>query len=74
MLSDISVMTEKTVDKGLPAAVERFILHWGDMGDQWGVNRSVSQIHGLLYVSEQALTAEEIPISSEWPGRTFPTP
>ena len=53
-------MTEKTVDKVLPAAVERFILHWGDMGDQWGVNRSVSQIHGLLYVSEQALTAEEI--------------
>ena len=53
-------MTEKTVDKGLPPAVERFILHWGDMGDQWGVNRSVSQIHGLLYVSERPLTAEEI--------------
>jgi DNA-binding transcriptional regulator GbsR (MarR family) len=54
-------MTEKTVEKvGLPAAVERFILHWGDMGDQWGVNRSVSQIHGLLYVSDRPLTAEDI--------------
>ena len=50
--------TEKTVK--LPAAVERFVLHWGDMGSQWGVNRSVSQIHALLYLSERPLTAEEI--------------
>ena len=40
--------------------MERFILHWGDMGSQWGVNRTVSQIHALLYVSERPLTAEEI--------------
>ena len=53
-------MTEKTVAKRLPPAVERFILHWGDMGDQWGVNRSVSQIYGLLYLSEDPLTAEDI--------------
>lgn len=44
----------------LHPAVERFILHWGEMGGQWGVNRSVSQIHALLYVSDQPLTAEEI--------------
>jgi DNA-binding transcriptional regulator GbsR (MarR family) len=44
----------------LPAAVERFVLHWGDMGSEWGVNRSVSQIHALLYLSERPLTAEEI--------------
>jgi DNA-binding transcriptional regulator GbsR (MarR family) len=50
--------TEKT--EKLPAAVERFILHWGDMGSQWGVNRSVSQIHALLYLSERPLTADEI--------------
>jgi DNA-binding transcriptional regulator GbsR (MarR family) len=43
-----------------PLAVERFILHWGDMGSQWGVNRTVAQIHALLYVSERPLTAEEI--------------
>jgi DNA-binding transcriptional regulator GbsR (MarR family) len=53
-------MTETTVKKKLPAAVERFILHWGDMGDEWGVNRSVSQIHGLLYLSEAPMTAEDI--------------
>src|ERR1700678_53669 len=53
-------MPEITVKKKLPAAVERFILHWGDMGDEWGVNRSVSQIHGLLYLSEAPMTAEDI--------------
>src|SRR5437870_4378472 len=58
-LSDISVMTETTARK-LPAAVERFILHWGDMGDEWGVNRSVSQIHGLLYLAEEPMTSEDI--------------
>ena len=53
-------MTETTGKKKLPVAIERFILHWGDMGDQWGVNRSVSQIHGLLYLAEAPMTAEDI--------------
>ena len=53
-------MTETTAKKKLPAAVERFVLHWGDMGDEWGVNRSVSQIHGLLYLSEIPMTADDI--------------
>lgn len=44
----------------LPSAVTRFVLHWGDLGGQWGVNRSVAQIHALLYLSEQPLTAETI--------------
>jgi DNA-binding transcriptional regulator GbsR (MarR family) len=59
--SDISVMTEITDNrKPLPIALERFVLHWGEMGGQWGVNRSVSQIHALLYLSERPLTADEI--------------
>ena len=41
-------------------AMTRFILHWGDLGGQWGVNRSVAQIHALLYLSEVPLNAEEI--------------
>src|SRR5262245_15561199 len=54
-------MTEITDNKRqLPLAVERFVLHWGEMGGQWGVNRSVSQIHALLYLSERPLTADEI--------------
>jgi DNA-binding transcriptional regulator GbsR (MarR family) len=53
-------MTEITDSKKLSPAVERFVLHWGDMGDEWGVNRSVSQIHGLLYLAEAPLTAEHI--------------
>jgi DNA-binding transcriptional regulator GbsR (MarR family) len=54
-------MTEITaINAKIPQAVEDFILHWGDLGSQWSVNRSVSQIHALLYLSEQPLTAEDI--------------
>lgn len=61
LLSDNSVMTEiSDITKPLSSAAERFILHWGDMGNQWGVNRSVSQIQAVLYLSDRALTAEEI--------------
>jgi len=44
----------------LPAAIERFVLHWGEMGTVWGVNRSVAQIHALLYVSDAPMTADDI--------------
>ena len=47
----------------LPDAIERFILHWGEMGGFWGVNRSVAQIHALLYVSTRPQTAEDIAAS-----------
>ena len=54
-------MTELTIDSDkLPPAVEQFVLRWGDMGGQWGVNRSVAQIQALLFLSERALTAEDI--------------
>ncbi len=54
-------MTEiETSSKPLPAAVEQFVLRWGDMGTQWGVNRSVAQIQALLFLSERPLTAEDI--------------
>lgn len=54
-------MTEiRTESRPLAPALERFVLHWGEMGGQWGVNRSVAQIQALLYLSERPLTAEEI--------------
>jgi DNA-binding transcriptional regulator GbsR (MarR family) len=57
-MTEIANTTE--TKQRLHPAIERFVLHWGDMGGQWGVNRSVSQIHALLYVCERPLTAEEI--------------
>ena len=39
---------------------DAFILHWGEMGTQWGVNRSVAQVHALLYLSDRPRHAEEI--------------
>jgi DNA-binding transcriptional regulator GbsR (MarR family) len=50
--------TDKTVS--FPEPLRQFVLQWGNLGERWGVNRSVSQIHALLYASERALTAEEI--------------
>jgi len=40
--------------------MKEFILHWGEMGTRWGVNRTVAQVHALLYLSPESLTAEEI--------------
>lgn len=44
----------------LTSTTRDFILHWGEMGDRWGVNRTVAQIHALLYLSESPLDAESI--------------
>lgn len=54
-------MTETSnISNDLPPAIETFVLKWGEMGSTWGVNRSVAQIHALLYLSSRPLTAEEI--------------
>lgn len=44
----------------LSTAKKQFVLHWGEMGTRWGINRTVAQIHALLHVSATPLTAEEI--------------
>ena len=44
----------------LTPAMTAFILHWGDMGSRWGVNRSVAQVHALLHLAPEPLTADEI--------------
>jgi DNA-binding transcriptional regulator GbsR (MarR family) len=44
----------------LTPARQRFVLHWGEMGTRWGINRTVAQVHALLFVSERPLHAEEI--------------
>ncbi len=40
--------------------IEKFIIHWGEMGERWGINRTVAQIHALLYISPEPLNAEQI--------------
>jgi DNA-binding transcriptional regulator GbsR (MarR family) len=42
----------------LTAAMREFVLHWGEMGSRWGVNRTVAQVHALLYLSAEPLHAE----------------
>src|SRR3546814_10665779 len=61
LFRSISVMTEiKEAHSKLSPAATEFILHWGNLGGQWGVNRSVAQIHALLFISDRPLHAEEI--------------
>lgn len=44
----------------LSPVARKFILHWGEMGTRWGLNRTVAQIHALLYLAEKPLHAEQI--------------
>lgn len=53
-------MTEITDGNALGPAKRQFILHWGEMGARWGINRTVAQIQALLLVSDVPLTAEDI--------------
>ena len=47
----------------LGAPGRRFVLHWGEMGSRWGVNRTVAQAHALLFLAGRPLHAEEIALS-----------
>jgi DNA-binding transcriptional regulator GbsR (MarR family) len=44
----------------LTPVAQKFILHWGEMGTRWGINRTVAQVHALLFLSAKPLHAEEI--------------
>ena len=47
-------------DITLSSVQQRFIVHWGEMGARWGINRTVAQVHALLFLSPRPLHAEEI--------------
>jgi len=55
-------MTEMTDTPqiALSPVAQKFVLHWGEMGARWGVNRTVAQVHALLFLSPRPLHAEEI--------------
>jgi len=44
----------------LPPLSQAFVLHFGEMGSRWGINRTVGQIYALLFISARALSADEI--------------
>jgi DNA-binding transcriptional regulator GbsR (MarR family) len=57
-VSEISETTGKDMD--LPPLSQAFVLHFGEMGSRWGINRTVGQIYALLFISARPLTADEI--------------
>jgi DNA-binding transcriptional regulator GbsR (MarR family) len=44
----------------LTPAARKFVLHWGEMGQAWGINRTMAQVHALLFIAPEPLDAEEI--------------
>lgn len=52
-------MSDQTKASLTPVA-QKFILHWGEMGTKWGINRTVAQVHALLFLSPHPLPADEI--------------
>src|SRR5260370_21734024 len=52
-------MSEPTKNSLTPVA-QKFILHWGEMGTRWGINRTVAQVHALLFLSPRPVPADEI--------------
>src|SRR5580700_8390449 len=52
-------MTDTTKATLSPVA-QKFILHWGEMGTRWGINRTVAQVHALLFLSPVPMPADEI--------------
>jgi DNA-binding transcriptional regulator GbsR (MarR family) len=44
----------------LTPVMQRYVIHWGEMGTRWGINRSQAQIQALLYLSPEPLHADEI--------------
>ena len=56
----------------LAPTIQKYILHWGEMGTRWGVNRTVAQIHALLFLSNQPLP--EQPRFTPAPGAARPRP
>lgn len=50
----------KEKQTGLTPVAQKFILHWGEMGTRWGINRTVAQVHALLFLSPKPVPADEI--------------
>src|SRR3989442_15976861 len=50
----------KMTQNALTPVAQKFILHWGEMGTRWGINRTVAQVHALLFLSPRPVPADEI--------------
>jgi DNA-binding transcriptional regulator GbsR (MarR family) len=55
----VSEQSNESAPKLTPVA-QKFILHWGEMGTKWGINRTVAQVHALLFLSPKPIPADEI--------------
>src|ERR1700746_1204496 len=56
----------ETLKSTLAPVAQKFILHWGEMGTKWGINRTVAQVHALLFLSPKPVPADEIARTVAW--------
>jgi DNA-binding transcriptional regulator GbsR (MarR family) len=59
-VSEITENSKEDTHMNLPPLIQSFVLHFGEMGSHWGINRTVGQIYALLYVSDKPLNADDI--------------
>jgi DNA-binding transcriptional regulator GbsR (MarR family) len=59
-MANVAKLPADRLAQALGPAGRRFVLHWGEMGWRWGVNRTVSQLHALLFLLGRPMHAEEI--------------
>jgi DNA-binding transcriptional regulator GbsR (MarR family) len=57
---DLGEHMSESIQTGLTPVAQKFVLHWGEMGTRWGINRTVAQVHALLFISPKPLPADEI--------------
>jgi DNA-binding transcriptional regulator GbsR (MarR family) len=50
----------KEEPRDLPVVAKKFIVHWGELGTRWGINRTVAQVHALLYLSPKPLDVQSV--------------
>lgn len=55
--------TNRPARAPLTPVAQKFILHWGEMGARWGINRTVAQVHALLFLSPRPVPADEISVT-----------
>src|SRR3984893_15781199 len=59
-IHNAEIEMSETIKKGLTPVEQKFILHWGEMGTRWGINRTVAQVHALLFLAPKPVPADEI--------------
>jgi DNA-binding transcriptional regulator GbsR (MarR family) len=60
VITDMTGIRDASEKPSISLAARKFVVHWGELGTRWGINRTVAQVHALLYVSLRPLDVQAI--------------